>query len=314
MKKPDILPTISIPQAFAEDTITREGEAGRQWLAALPDRIQNLCAQWHLHIDGPLMHGYAGLAIPTRRGDEPCVLRVGWLDEHTRSAPIALRAWNGHGAVRLLEFEPVANAMLLERLDPTRALAQVPIGEAVVIAGQLLRQLAIPAPAGLPTMREMAEEAAVLMPQRWQEYGRPTPRPWLDRACALALALSEPNPHLLVDYDLHYDDILASERAPWLALDPKPISGTPEYGLAQLVWQRLDEMEAAGGLARHFDRLVEAAELDAELARGWTFVRCMDYWLWGLTVGLTYDPARCARIVSWLVGQIIDGSLESCGG
>ncbi|MEZ4658003.1 MAG: aminoglycoside phosphotransferase family protein [Caldilineaceae bacterium] len=304
MKKLDNSPTLSIPPAFAEDTITREGEAGRQWLAALPERIQNLCAQWQLVIDGSVMHGYAGLAAPVRRGEEPCVLRVGWLDEHTRTAPIALRAWNGNGAVRLLEFEPADNAMLLERLDSSLRLASVPIGEAVIIAGQLLRQLAIPAPAGLPTMRDMAEEAAALMPQRWQQYGQPMPRPWLDRACALALELSEPNPHRLVDYDLHYDDILASDRAAWLALDPKPISGTPEYGLAQLVWQRLDDMEAAGGLAHHFALLVEAAELDAELARAWTFVRCVDYWLWGLTVGLTYDPARCRRIVSWLAGQI----------
>ena len=293
---------ITIPQAFAADTITREGAAGQKWLAELPARVDDLCAQWRLRIDGPVMHGYAGLAIPVRRGDELCVLRVGWLDEHTKTAPLALRAWNGNGAVRLLALDPTDHAMLLERLDASHRLAQEPITQAVIVAGHLLRQLAIPAPAGLPTMRHMAQQASQLMVQRWQQFENSLPRPWLERACALALELSEPNPQLLVDYDLHYDDILAADRAPWLALDPKPISGTPEYGLAQLVWQRLDDMEAAGGLARHFDLLVDAAQLDDELARGWTFVRCVDYWLWGLTVGLTYDPARCERIVRWLSG------------
>jgi hypothetical protein len=27
-------------------------------------------------------------------------------------------------------------------------------------------------------------------------------------------------------------------------------------------------------------------------------VRSVDYWLWGLSVGLTEDPARCARVAS----------------
>lgn len=291
---------ISIPTAFAEDTITREGDAGRQWLAELPHSVHALCIQWGLQMDGPVMHGYSGLAIPVRRGEELCVLRIGWRDKHTQHAPIALRAWNGRGAVRLHEFEPTSNAMLLERLDPQRSLANLPITQAVTIAGGLLRRLTIPAPAGLRTMANMADEAIDLMRVRWEVFGRPLPRPWLDHACALASQLSTPNPILLVDYDLHYQDILAAEREPWLALDPKPITGAPEYGLAQLVWQRLDEMEAAGGLARHFALLVEAAGLDVELARGWTFVRCIDYWLWGLTVGLTYDPARCQRICAWL--------------
>ena len=38
------------------------------------------------------------------------------------------------------------------------------------------------------------------------------------------------------------------------------------------------------------------------LARSWTLVRCIDFWLWGLSIGFTYDPARCATIVEWLVG------------
>ncbi|MCB0100344.1 MAG: hypothetical protein KDE46_31660, partial [Caldilineaceae bacterium] len=93
-----MLTMITIPQAFAADTITREGAAGQKWLAELPARVDALCTQWRLRIDGPVMHGYAGLAIPVRRGDELCVLRVGWLDEHTKTAPLALRAWNGNGA------------------------------------------------------------------------------------------------------------------------------------------------------------------------------------------------------------------------
>jgi hypothetical protein len=78
------------------------------------------------------------------------------------------------------------------------------------------------------------------------------------------------------------------------------VIGDPEFGIAQLLWTRLEDIEAHGGLDHHFHVLIEAADLDLTLARAWTLVRCVDYWLWGLTVGLTYDPARCERIVSWL--------------
>lgn len=291
---------VIIPQAFAQATITREGEAGRQWLAELPQRIESLCAQWQLEIDGPIMHGYLGLAIPVQRGGEPCILKVSWLDDSSKEEGLALQAWNGAGAVRLFEWEPESGAMLLERLDFRRSLNDVPVTEAVTVAGRLLRRLVIPAPIGLRTMREQYADAHELLPQRWAQFGQPMPRQLLDRACGLAVDLSASNPMLLVDYDLHYRDILAAAREPWLALDPKVVAGTPEFGLAQLLWCRLDEIVAAGELAYHFDLLVDAAELDAELARGWTFVRCVDYWLWGLTVGLTHDPVRCSQIIDWL--------------
>lgn len=104
----------------------------------------------------------------------------------------------------------------------------------------------------------------------------------------------------MVNYDLHYADVLAGEREAWLVVDPKVVVGDPEYGVAQLLWCRLEAMEAQGGLDRHFQALTEAAELNPDLARSWTLVRCVDYWLWGLSIGLTEDPARCEHLVEWL--------------
>ena len=95
--------------------------------------------------------------------------------------------------------------------------------------------------------------------------------------------------------------LLVLPHEPWVAVDPKVVAGDVEWGIAQLVWTRLEDIEAQGGLDRHFPRLVEAAALDLERARAWTLVRCVDYWLWGLGVGFTEDPARCERIVRWLL-------------
>ena len=291
---------ISLPEDFARATIAREGEEGRRWIAGLAAVVDDLCRDWNLSVDGSVMHGYLGLVVPVRRADEPCMLKVSWIDEATASEPAALTAWAGRGAVRLLDADPLVGAMLLERLDQTRTLNTVAIDKAVTIAGRLLRRLAIPAPAAIRSMQAAADEMAHNIPARWERYGRPVARSLLEQACGLLPDLGKLNERLLVNYDLHYADVLVGTREPWLVVDPKVVAGSLEFGIAQLLWTRLEDIEAAGGLDRHFRALVEAAELDSELARAWTLVRCVDYWLWAISAGLTEDPRRCDVIVNWL--------------
>ena len=292
--------SILIPRDFARDTETRAGQAGREWLEALPRIVEQLCQHWQLVINGKVMNGYAGLAIPVQREREQCILKVYWRDKETDTAPLALKIWNGRGAVKVLAHEPEPGAVLLERLDPKHSLETIEISEAVIIAGRLLRRLAIPAPEHMPSVTEMAAGMVYAMPQRWEQYGRPFSGQLLDKVYEWTEQLGPESDKLMTDYDLHYTDILAGQREPWLMIDPKAIAGDPEFSLAQLLWSRLEDMEAKQGLEYHFRVLVEAAELNYELARRWTIIRCADYWLWGLTVGLTYDPARCNMIIERL--------------
>lgn len=66
--------------------------------------------------------------------------------------------------------------------------------------------------------------------------------PWhlLDLACDLPWQCGPSTSNLRVDYDLIYADVLACEREPWLAVDPKVIVGDLEYGAAQLLWRRME--------------------------------------------------------------------------
>lgn len=292
---------IVVPEGFAVDTITREGEAGRAWIEALPGLVDAMCRRWGLQVDGRVMNGYLGVAVPVRCGEELCILKVSWLGEFLPYEVAALRAWDGHGAVRLLESDIERGAMLLERLDYSKSLNDVGIEEAMGVAGRLLRRLSIQAPEGIPLLRDRGEEMHRDFPERWENAGRPMSRRLLDQARELAVELGRAcKRNLLVNYDLHCADVLAGKREPWLAVDPMVVAGDPEYGIAQLLWTRLEEIRANGGLDRQFPVLVESAELDPDLARGWALVRCVDYWLWGLSVGLTYDPARCEVITGWL--------------
>jgi len=50
----------------------------------------------------------------------------------------------------------------------------------------------------------------------------------LARSCASAVTdlMGEPGDRLL-HWDLHYANVLAGQRQPWLAIDPKPLAATP---------------------------------------------------------------------------------------
>ncbi|MGW1024946.1 aminoglycoside phosphotransferase family protein [Streptomyces sp. NPDC002577] len=290
---------VSVPsglQAFGRWQL--EGEQGHAWIRALPDTVDALLARWHLTPDGEAMHGYNGMVLPVLRGQERCVLKVSWpLETAVCHEALALETWSGRGAVRLLETSPAEGALLLERAHSHRPLRALDLEAAVRAAGTLLRRLAIPAPAGPRRLSEIAAETRDGLESRWERLGRPFPRMLVDRARDLADELSRRTGSLMVNHDLHYDNVLAADREPWLAVDPKVFTGDPEYQVAQLLWTRLDEMAGRTELLHHFHTLVDTAELDADLARAWTVVRCADYWLWGLDAGFTDDPLRCEAVV-----------------
>jgi streptomycin 6-kinase len=189
--------------------------------------------------------------------------------------------------------------MLLERLDPHRTLHDLPLGRAATAAGRLLAELAVPAPPGLPTLAAAAASFAARAAQRNQALGGPVPVWSLDRARELAATLPT-DAGLLVHGDLHWGNVLADAAGGWRAIDPKPLVGDPAVGVAELLWTRADEVPTAAGLRRLLQRIAGAAGFDSGRAAGWTHVRAVDYWLWGLENGLTEDPVRCARLVEAL--------------
>ena len=74
---------------------------------------------------------------------------------------------------------------------------------------------------------------------------------------------------MLLHQDLHGDNVLAAEREPWLAIDPKPLVGEREFGVAPIVRSR-ELGHSRRDVLYRFDRLVSELGLDRERARGWT--------------------------------------------
>lgn len=240
--------------------------------------------------------------MPVLADGEPAALKISWQNDATRTESLALDHWRGRGTVLLLATDLDSDAMLLERLDPERTLAETPIFQAASAAGNLIRQMAVPAAAGIVTLAEHVARIAESLPGRWRKLGRPFSRCQLERAVDLARGLprTTANGPLMVNYDLWDGNILAGQRQPWLAIDPMAVSGVLEFGIGQLLWRRVDEMAGRPDLDHFIGIVTDEAGLDAELTRLWSIVRVIDYWLWGLSMGLTEDPRRCARLLDWL--------------
>ena len=151
---------IDVPDALIASQLRHGGAHGRAWIASLPRADPER--------PGPL--GFAARrASPARH----CIVGAasGVRGRHGRRAqapsarrePIGLRAWDGAGAVRLLDHDPATGAMLLERLDATRPLSAVADGPALQILAELLARLvAVPTPHGL---RRLADIAAAMLDQ-----------------------------------------------------------------------------------------------------------------------------------------------------
>ena len=88
----------------------------------------------------------------------------------------------------------------------------------------------------------------------------------------------------LLHTDLHYTNVLAGCREPWLAIDPKPVNGDPHYELAPMLWNRYAEIagNVRSGIRNRLHVLVDAAGLDEDRARAWILVRMMHNAMWEL--------------------------------
>jgi streptomycin 6-kinase len=282
---------IDIPDELAASQLEFNGEAGRAFIAGLPELAAGFLERWELTLDGPPMHGVAALVLPVVRADGTrAVLKLQLLDEESEGEPVALRIWDGDQAVRLLDHDPTTGTMLLERLDPTRMLSHLgDTREAVLVIARLLAHLTtVPAPPGMRRLGDIAQAMLDRTPGAVKHIpDLETRRLVTDCAAAVREVIDEPGDRLL-HWDLHDENVLASDRAPWLAIDPKPLAGDPGFEL----WPALDNRFDADEIRWRFDAMTDVLGLDRARARAWTLSRLLQNTLWNIEDGRPPEPRQ----------------------
>lgn len=234
---------------------------------------------WGLRVDGDPVQGHDAVVVPVLTDDgTPAALKTQRPGHRSEHEHLALRLWDGEGAVRLLRADPERGLLLLERLS-TRTLGTLPVMRACEEVAERYARLHVRASPRLPTLTRQVE--------RWiadaDDLPRdaPLPRRLVQQATSLGreLVADGAAEGVLVHGDLHDGNVLAAEREPWLVVDPEPASGDPAYEPAPVLWNRWHEALEAHDLRAHlrarFFTLVDVAGLDEERAKGWVVVRAV---------------------------------------
>ena len=260
------------------------GPQWERWVDELPTRVGRLIDTWRLRPDGEPAYGNCSLVLPVRTSEGAvAVLKVGFPDAESEHEHLVLQRWGGHGAVRLLSADPHHRGLLLERLHSTD-LTGVSEEHACAIVADLYGRIHIPA---MPQLRSLSADI-----DRWTSElaglarNAPIPRRLVEQAIALGtdLAADRAVADRVIHTDLHYGNVLAGDREPWLVIDPKPVNGDPHYEIAPMLWNRWDEIagDTREGVRRRFWMLVDAAGFDEDRARGWVIVRMVHNAMWAL--------------------------------
>lgn len=254
-----------------------DGPSGAEWSDRLPRLLAEVLDGWQLTPRGVGRTGYSAVVVPVTRAGQPLCLKVAWPHLEGRDEALALRLWDGRGAVRLVAADPSRGALLLEALDAERDLRAVDVDTACEIAGSLLAQLNVPAPGGLRPLSQYAREQVAAL-----ATADGVPRRFADRAAGLVRDLTA-DPECdsrLLHTDLHFENILATlpdtGRPEWVAIDPHTMAGHPGFELQPLVRNREDELGTGSAfrysVRRRIEIAAEAAGIDEDLALGWTYV------------------------------------------
>lgn len=302
-----------VPKDFIDSARRTFGPPGSQWCARLPEIVAEFVETWRLEVDlrddEECWYGMCGIVVPVRTADEPAVLKISWVDRETEHEHIALAAWGGNGAVRLLAADGSRRVILMERLDPNCSLGLEPIDEAVDTLARLLHRLAIPAPQEIETVTDLAARWVDELPHRWAAAGPDAPRWLLGAAMDTARNLGPGSGRGLIHTDLHFQNVLAARpgaaaaRGSWLAMDPKPMAGDLEFGALPTLWNRLDELDPAdqrAALLRRTTQFCEAAGLDIDRVRAWSVARAVETVVWNAEIGMIEEIHRPVWIAETL--------------
>jgi streptomycin 6-kinase len=296
---------LPLPETFVRNVMGVYGQqAGIAWLTALPDLLAGAGRRWSLTLGEPFPLTYNYVTRATRADGSAAVLKLAPPAGELRFEAAALEHFAGTGAVRLLEADIAAGALLLERAEPGSLLSAVherDDDEATRIAATVGLRLHRPADRPFRTVEDWAVAAFGWLRDRYGGGSGPLPAELIDRAeREHAELVASSSPPVMLHGDLHHDNVLISERG-WLAIDPHGVLGEPAYEAAGLL-RNPPGVGSRPDLRALLDRrvavLAEAYGVDRERIRGWGRAHNVVSVLWSHEDGGFVDEETLAVVAA----------------
>ena len=297
-------------ERFEAAVRVRVGADADEWLAAVPDLISSVTGRWDLHVTAVANRIDAfGLSIPARRDSDRVTLRIAYPDAFLADETAALRAWNGAGAVRVLE-EDDRGAQLRSSPTPGTALSlERNEMRALRMVADALRELWIAPPAGMQTLAAEVRTWGSSMPERFASVHEPFDEQLMRDAEVMFRSFGPSQMDaVLLHGDVRLDTfLLDGERA--VAIDPKPLAGEPAFDVAALLRDGPGELvrDPAAGRQRlqgRLEQLTDLLDVRASRVRGWAFAVAVDTGLYAYETGdidggdLMIEVARLCQSLS----------------
>jgi streptomycin 6-kinase len=230
-------------------------------LTPLAATAVEVAREWGVALGGPFPLARYSFVAPA--GNDAVIKVTPASDDESDEEADALTFWGGDGAVPLIRHDRQRRVLLLGRARPGCDLASIDDEQATTIAVEVAQRLWRPAGA----------------PFRW--IGDHVPR-WLTRPqdapgrrlVPLARRLYDEldvGSSTLVHGDFHHHNLLASAGG-YVAIDPKPMLGEPEYDVASFLWNPLSYRMRLDVTERRLAAFA-AAGLDEWRMRAWAVIR-----------------------------------------
>jgi streptomycin 6-kinase len=278
-------------ERFEAAVRVRVGTDADEWLAAVPDLISSVTGRWDLHVTAVANRIDAfGLSIPARRDSDRVTLRIAYPDAFLADETAALRAWDGAGAVRVLE-EDDRGAQLRSSPSPGTALSlERNEMRALRMVADALRQLWIAPPNGMQTLAAEVRTWGSSMPERFESVHEPFDEQLMRDAEVMFRSFGPSQMDaVLLHGDVRLDTfLLDGERA--VAIDPKPLAGEPAFDVAALLRDGPGDLvrDPAAGRQRlqgRLEQLTDLLDVRASRVRGWAFAVAIDTGLYAYETG-----------------------------
>jgi streptomycin 6-kinase len=241
-------------------------------LARVEAIAQAVATEWGLKLGPRITAGRYSYLAPA--GPDALLKVIPVEDDDADHIVDALKFWNGTGAVRLLRHDTSGRVLLLERLRPGTEAAEASEDEAIAAAIDVGRRIwrLPPVPHPFRSIR------------RWV-------RRWLPPDTAHELVSTARRIYdsmtvrdgTLVHADFHHHNLLRRADE-WVAIDPKPHVGEPEFDVPAFLWNPLGARSTRERTERRIRAFADAG-LDGDRIRQWAIVR-------GVCDGLPIKPGR----------------------
>jgi streptomycin 6-kinase len=247
---------------------------------------------WNMAIDHTSETLTSLLAFGTRHG-APVVLKIIKRRGDEWYAGEVLRAFDGHGTVRVYEYD--GGAVLLERLVPGNELVElVRRGEddkATEVLAQVMRQMShhVP-PERCPTVHDWGRGFERYL--ETQDTRVPHDLVFEARELYRSLANSQQST-MLLHGDLQHYNVLFDLSRGWVAIDPKGVVGELEYELGAMLRNPVEQPDlflSQTIIERRLRILTDALDLNYRRALEWSFAQAVLSAIWDIEDGFAVPP------------------------